>query len=192
MGEWIIPGDERPDNFLDMNLPITISDIAIRTELRPGDIGYVTYLHGDLYKKEYGYGIAFEAYVAQGFFEFYSQYDPGKDRVWVAEHGDRIIGFLLLMHREEDVAQLRYFILAAPYRGIGLGKKLAALFLSFAREQGYRRCYLWTTDELFAAAHIYRKMGFVLEEEIESTSFGKPLREQRYELVLMHNDPNAD
>jgi len=195
----------RPDNFLDMNLPIIISDIAIRTELRPGDIGYVTYLHGDLYKREYGYGIAFEAYVAQGFYEFYSQYDPGKDRVWVAEHGDRIIGFLLLMHRKEErsrerpnlkapadvgedldgkVAQLRYFILAPPYRGIGLGKKLAALFLAFAREQGYRRCYLWTTDELFAAAHIYRKMGFVLAEEIGSTSFGKPLKEQRYELAL--------
>jgi hypothetical protein len=63
-----------------MNLPIAIEDIVIRTELRPGDIGYVTYLHGDLYKKEYGYGIAFEAYVAQGFYEFYSQYDPGKDR----------------------------------------------------------------------------------------------------------------
>src|SRR5258708_4031632 len=112
-----------------MNLPIAIEDIVIRTELRPGDIGYVTYLHGDLYKKEYGYGIAFEAYVAQGFYEFYSQYDPGKDRVWVAEHGDRIIGFLLLMHRREDAAQLRYFILAPPYRGVGLGKKLAALFL---------------------------------------------------------------
>lgn len=187
-----------------------MEDIAIRTELRPGDIGYVTYLHGDLYKKEYGYGIAFEAYVAQGFYEFYSQYDPGKDRVWVAEHGDRIVGFLLLMHRkrsrerpnpeglamgvdlDENAAQLRYFILAPPYRGIGLGKKLAALFLAFARGQGYRRCYLWTTDELFAAAHIYRKMGFVLAEEIESTSFGKPLREQRYELVLMRKDPNTD
>jgi GNAT superfamily N-acetyltransferase len=191
MGEEIILGIG-PNNFLDMNLPITMEDIVIRTDLRPGDIGYVTYLHGDLYKKEYGYGIAFEAYVAKGFYEFYSQYDPARDRVWVAEHGDRIIGFLLLMHRKGDVAQLRYFILASPYRGIGLGKKLAALFLAFAREQGYRRCYLWTTDELFAAAHIYRKMGFVLAEEVESTSFGKGLKEQRYELILMEDGSNAD
>jgi peptidyl-dipeptidase Dcp len=154
-----------------MGLSVSLEDIDVRTELRPGDIGYVTYLHGDLYKKEYGYGIAFEAYVAQGFYAFYSHYDPGKDRVWVAEHGGRIVGFLLLMHRgeggcgsdlDEKVAQLRYFILDPRYRGMGLGKKLAALFLETMRERGYRRCYLWTTDELFAAAHIYRTMGFVL------------------------------
>jgi len=30
------------------------ADVTIRTTLRPGDIGYVTYLHGTLYAVEYG------------------------------------------------------------------------------------------------------------------------------------------
>jgi len=158
------------------------SDISIRTELRPGDIGYVTYLHGHLYKEEYSYGIA-EAYVAMGLYEFYRQYDPAKDGVWVAEHGERIVGFLLLMHREGNVAQLRYFILEPAYRGMGLGKRLMELFMDRLREVGYTGAYLWTTHELGVAASLYVRHGFVLVEEKESDAFGKKLLEQKYEWV---------
>jgi len=54
-----------------MTHKVSLDDIAIRTDLRSGDIGYVTYLHGMLYKQEYGYGIEFESYVAAGLHEFY-------------------------------------------------------------------------------------------------------------------------
>jgi hypothetical protein len=52
--------------------PIYLHDIHIRTTLQPGDIGYVAYLHGHLYSKEYNYGILFETYVAAGLVEFTS------------------------------------------------------------------------------------------------------------------------
>jgi len=42
----------------------------IRYHLKPGDIGYLTYIHGILYAKEYGYDRTFEAYVANGLAEF--------------------------------------------------------------------------------------------------------------------------
>jgi GNAT superfamily N-acetyltransferase len=167
-----------------MNSSVRLEDIAIRTRLRPGDIGWVTYMHGTLYQQEYQYGIGFEAYVAMGFYEFMQNYDDRKDRVWLAEHRRRIIGFLLLMHREPDAAQLRYFIIDPGYRGIGLGKKLSGLYMDHLRQTGYKTSYLWTTDELFAAAEIYRKMGFVLTEQRDSMAFGKPLKEQRYDLAL--------
>jgi ribosomal protein S18 acetylase RimI-like enzyme len=169
-----------------MTPKITLKEISIRTELRPGDIGYVTYMHGHLYQKEYGYGVSFEAYVAKGLYEFYKNYDRVLDCVWVAEHDEKIIGFLLLMHRQPGEAQLRYFIIAPTYRGIGLGKKLAQLFLAHLEKNGYQKCYLWTTDELFTAANIYRTMGFKLTEEILSTDFGKPLKEQRYDMALVY------
>lgn len=166
-----------------MKSSISLDDIRIRTELRPGDIGYVVYMHGALYSREYDYGIAFETYVAQGLHEFYQQYDPSKDRVWICEHGATIVGFLLLMHRG-DAAQLRYFVLHPDYRGIGLGKKLMTLYMEFLHACGYRSSYLWTTDHLPAAAALYKRHGFVLTEEKPSTSFGKPVVEQRYDLVL--------
>ncbi len=160
-----------------------LNDVIIRTELNPGDIGYVIYLHGYLYKKEYNYGIEFETYVASGLCEFYQQYDPQKDRAWVCEHENKIVGFLLLMHRG-DAAQLRYFILEPAYRGIGLGNKLMSLYMNYLKERNYKLSYLWTTDELPAAAHLYKKYGFKLTDERPSKAFGKPVKEQRYDLIL--------
>ncbi len=163
---------------------LTLSDIQIRTELQPGDIGYIVYRHGALYKEEYHYGIEFETYVAAGLHEFYQQYDPLKDRVWIAEHNHTIIGFLLLAHRPDNTAQLRYFLIEPGYRGIGLGKKLMELYMDFFHSCHYTSSYLWTTDELPAAASLYKRYGFVLTDEKASTAFGKPVKEQRYDLVI--------
>ena len=162
---------------------ISLDDISIRTELRPGDIGYVTYMHGALYSREFNYGIRFESYVAKGLCEFYEKYTPERNRIWACEHNDRMIGFLLLMDRGH-AAQLRYFLIEPEYRGIGLGSNLMDLYMSFLRECGYRESYLWTTHELSTAAHLYQRLGFKLAEEKESTAFGKPLMEQRYDLVV--------
>jgi N-acetylglutamate synthase-like GNAT family acetyltransferase len=161
-----------------------LEQITIRTDLRPGDLGYVIYLHGSFYGKEYGYGIQFEAYVALGLHEFYERYDPQRDRFWICEHQGRIIGCLLLMHRGGDSAQLRYFMVLPDYQGIGLGKRLMELFMEFLRQSGYRSAYLWTVNELPVAAALYRRHGFRPTEEKPSTAFGKPLREMRYDLFL--------
>ena len=166
-----------------MKNTVSLADISIRTVLQPGDIGYVVYMHGSLYGSEYNYGIQFETYVAKGLCEFYEKYDPTRNRVWVCEHNNRMMGFLLLMDRGES-AQLRYFLIEPEYRGIGLGSRLMRLYMDFLREHGYRQSYLWTTHELATAASLYKRFGFQLTEEKESSSFGKPLREQRYDLVL--------
>lgn len=162
---------------------VALDEISIRTEPRPGDIGYITYMHGALYHKEYGYRLQFERYVAQGLCEFYEKYDPDRNRIWVCEHKGRVIGFLLLMDRGH-AAQLRYFLIEPEYRGIGLGTKLLNLYMDFLRECGYKASYLWTTHELSTAAILYKRHGFKLSEEKDSTAFGKSLREQRYDLVL--------
>lgn len=161
-----------------------LGDITIRTDLRPGDLGYIIHLHGSFYGRQYGYGIQFETYVALGIHEFHQQYDPARDRFWICEHEGRIIGSLLLMHRGEHSAQLRYFLVLPGYQGIGLGRRLMELFMEFLRQRGYRSAYLWTVDELPVAAALYRRHGFRLTEEKPSTAFGKPLCEQRYDLVL--------
>ena len=163
---------------------MTVNDISIRTHLIPGDLGYIIYRHGKLYSEEYNFGVAFEAYVSAGIYDFYKYYFAARDCVWICEHNDAIVGFVLLMHRENHAAQLRYFYLERNYRGIGLGGKLMQLYMEFLKEKKYKSCYLWTTNEQQAAAALYKKHGFILTEEISSTTFGKALTEQRYELVL--------
>ena len=61
-------------------------EIILRTSFNPGDLGYVVYLHGKIYEQEYGYDLQFEAYVAKGISEFYTNYDPRLDGVWILEH----------------------------------------------------------------------------------------------------------
>ena len=63
--------------------------------------------------------------------------------------------------------------------------KLLNLYMDFLRECGYKESYLWTTHELDAAIHLYQRIGFTFTEEKESTTFGKALREQRYDLILL-------
>lgn len=162
---------------------LRLDDIRIRTELKPGDMGYVTFMHGVLYKKEYGYGIQFENYVALGLSEFYQQYDSTTNRVWICEHDERMIGFMLLMNRGK-AAQLRYFIIEPDYRGIGLGKKLMELYMQFLNSCGYESSYLWTTHELPTAASLYLRHGFRLTDEKPSSAFGKHVTEHRYDLQI--------
>ena len=108
-----------------------LNDIIIRNEIHAADVGYIIYLHGKLYKQEYDYGIEFEMYVAKGLVEFFEKYDDKKDRIWLCEYENKIIGSLVVMHRENHSAQLRYFLIEPEFRRLGLGKKLMELLLKF-------------------------------------------------------------
>lgn len=157
-------------------------EIGIRSVLKPGDIGYITYLHGALYAAEYGYDEAFEAYVAQGFCEFLANNNRERDRLWVAEDDASIVGSIAVKGREHDEAQLRWFLVHPSTRGIGLGRKLMQAAVAFCRERGFRSMYLWTTSELKAAAHVYHTFGFRKTQEKTHTLWSKSITENRYDL----------
>ncbi len=153
---------------------------TIRNTLLPGDLGQVAYLHGKIYAEEHGFGQDFEAYVMDSLLEFYRQYDPEIDRVWVVENDGRMVGFLLLMHRPENQAQLRYFIIEKEYRGTGLGRLLMGQWMDFFQQKGYAGAYLYTTSGLDPAVHLYERFGFRKVSEKQSEDFGVPLHEILY------------
>ena len=66
--------------------------MPIRTDTRPGDIGRVVEMHGELYAREYGLDHTFEGYVAAGLGEFAKAFDARKCRLWVAEEDGRLVG----------------------------------------------------------------------------------------------------
>jgi len=158
-------------------------EYTIRTYLKPGDIGYITYLHGILYAKEYGWDHTFEAYVAGPLSEFAKSHNPG-ERIWIVEVADKICGSIALTQIGTDIAQLRWFLLDPCLRGKGIGKKLINLLLDFAKEENYQFIELWTVRGLEAAVALYRKFGFELTEEKSSNLWGTTVIEQKYLLSL--------
>lgn len=162
---------------------INLEDITIRTDIRPGDIGYITYMHGWMYQEEYGYSTAFEGYVAESFHKFLINFNPEKDRLWCAEHNGNIIGCIGIAGWEES-AQLRWFLINPHYRGIGLGKKLLQEALDFVKEKNYKRVYLDTTNDLDKAINMYIKIGFVKKSEKPNNSWREDLTELEFEMKL--------
>jgi GNAT superfamily N-acetyltransferase len=158
--------------------------VHIRTDLRPGDIGEVVRLHGLLYAKEYHWDHTFEAYVAESLARFALNNDPTRERIWLVEAGGRVTGSIGIVAAEEDVAQLRWFLVAPSARGKGVGGTLLQHAIGFSRAANYGSIFLWTVDGLSAAAHLYKQAGFVLTEERRGLHWGAEVTEQRFELTL--------
>jgi GNAT superfamily N-acetyltransferase len=156
----------------------------IRSDLRPGDIGQILYLHGIHYRPEHGWDQTFEGYVAAGLAEFALGYDPSRDRLWLAEAGGEAVGCIAIVGHEEGRAQLRWFLVLPAYQGRGLGRRLLAEALAFCRERGFLSVFLWTVAGLPAAAHLYESAGFRPVAEKTHELWGDTLTEVRYELAL--------
>lgn len=161
----------------------TGTPVHIRSH-RIGDASSVAFLHGTLYSEEYALDSTFELEVGQGIMEFVAQFDPEWDGFWVAEAGDDVVGAIVIVHRGRELAQLRWFILRPAYRGLGVGRKLMTCALDFCRDKQFKKVFLWTFDELHAAIHLYRSLGFKRTETKTHRRWGRDLTEECYELDL--------
>ncbi|MCK1741405.1 MarR family transcriptional regulator [Bradyrhizobium sp. 139] len=167
-----------------LRLQRTPAPRAILRDPRPGDMGWVVQSHGALYASEYGFDSGFEALVAEIVAKYMTCYDPSRERCWIADIEGRPVGSVFLVKASDDVAKLRLLLLDPAARGQGLGQRLVAECVSFARACGYRRMTLWTQSILVAARGIYQGAGFKLVATEPHRSFGQNLVGETWERDL--------
>jgi N-acetylglutamate synthase-like GNAT family acetyltransferase len=159
-----------------------LEGFSIREQLIPGDLGYLAYLHAKIYHAECGYDLEFEGYVCKTFSEFTKRYWPERDRFFIAEKDGIIIGSIAILGHSDEEAQLRWFIIAPEYRGMGLGQKLFRMAMEFCHEKGFKKIWLLTTSDQEKATSMYTKEGFELVSEESLSVWGRNLVEKRFEI----------
>jgi DNA-binding MarR family transcriptional regulator/GNAT superfamily N-acetyltransferase len=154
--------------------------------LRPpaaGDLGWVVQQNGALYAAEYGWDSSYEALVARIVAEYAERAGP-REASWIAEVDGEPAGCVFCMRADDQTARLRLLLVVPRARGLGIGARLVAECVSFARKAGYREMVLWTNDVLTAARRIYERAGFELVSSAPHHSFGHDLAGQDWRLVL--------
>ena len=160
------------------------AEIRIRTH-GPGDLGWIVERHGAVYARDYGFDAGFEALVAEIAAKFLQDFDPARERCWIAELDGRRVGSVMLVKQSHETAKLRLLLVEAEARGLGLGRQLVETCLQFARATGYREVTLWTNSILEEARRLYESLGFTLVKEEPHHSFGRDLVGQDWSLRLL-------
>ncbi len=164
-------GDRRRDPALVLRPP------------RPGDLGWVVERHGALYAREYGFDARFEALVARVAAGFLDNRDDPRQAFWIAElDGERVGSIGCGRGPDAHTAKLRLLLLEPSARGHGVGKRLVAECVSFARAHGYGAMELSTVSILDTARSIYRAAGFELVAEADFDDWGPKLTDETWRL----------
>ena len=142
---------------------------------QPGDMGWIIHRQAVLYTQEYGWNNEYEALVAEILAKFVREFDPARERCWIAEKDGKVIGSVFIVRQDETTAKLRLLYVDPCARGLGIGSRLVDECLRFSRQVGYPKIVLWTNSILADARRIYDKAGFQLVEEEAHHSFGKDL-----------------
>lgn len=157
--------------------------LVLRAPL-PGDLGWVVQRNGALYAAEFGWDETYEALVAQIVAHYAARAGGKGEAAWIAEVAGEPAGCVFCMRKTDDTAQLRLLLVEPHARGMGIGARLVAECVAFARRSGYREMVLWTNDVLHAARRIYRRAGFELVSSEPHHSFGHDLVGQDWRLPL--------
>ncbi|MNV24034.1 acetyltransferase [compost metagenome] len=141
----------------------------------PGDLGYVIHRQALLYSREFGWNNEYEALVAEIISKFVREFEPSRERCWIAEKDGKVVGSVFIVQHDAATAKLRLLYVDPSARGLGIGSRLVDECMRFARLAGYTKMVLWTNSVLTDARRIYDRAGFALVQEEKHHSFGKDL-----------------
>jgi len=160
-----------------------MDEIALRL-FRAEDAPWLTERHGTLYAREAGFDATFAPLVAEIIADYLARHDPAREAGWIAEADGRPLGSIFCVAQGAEVAKLRLFLLEPEARGRGLGQRMLAHCMEFARAKGYARMTLATHESHRAACALYARNGWQIAEARPVHAYGCDLVEQTWEIAL--------
>lgn len=160
-----------------------VSDNCALRPHKAGDMGLIIHNHAVQFARDYGWNEEFEALVAEKTCAFIRNFNPARERCWVADIKGDVVGSVFVVSLDEGTGELRLLFVDPRVRGASIGEKLLKEALRFARHVGYKRLHMWT-ESLSHGAQLFTDAGFILIEETPHVRFGKELVGQKWELVL--------
>ena len=150
----------------------------------PGDLGELIRIHGIQNFADYGFNVAHEAYCARIAAEFIIGSNLPRSRAWLVKKETTVVGSILIIEREDNLAQLRLLFVDRSVRGEGVGRWLVEESVRYSRDAGFRGVYLWTVEGLDRAIRIYEAVGFRRTSESVSEGWGRKSVEVRFDLTF--------
>jgi putative acetyltransferase len=90
-------------------------------------------------------------------------YSQPRRAYFVVERAGRVMGvggIAPLDGGAPDVCELKKMYFLPEVRGVGMGERMLRRCLTFAREAGFRLCYLETLKTMTQAQKLYQRLGF--------------------------------
>ncbi|WP_365734843.1 GNAT family N-acetyltransferase [Planktotalea sp.] len=117
--------------------------------------------------------------------DFEANSDPSCEMGWIAREKDGLrLGSIFCVKLDDQTAKLRLFLCMPEVRGFGLGKRLLAHCMAFAKARRFQRMSLWTHESHESACALYTRTGWACLSSKPVHSFGVPLIEQQWEITL--------
>ncbi|MDZ7631720.1 MAG: bifunctional helix-turn-helix transcriptional regulator/GNAT family N-acetyltransferase [Gemmatimonadaceae bacterium] len=131
--------------------------------LRPhgaGDISYVAHRAIASAMEEFEFGAAYEILLLRSASAFLDRFDAERDCGWIAEREGVPVGCILVRHESAQIARLDMLHVESRARGIGIGRRLIAAAIDFARHAGYEVLELELFDAMKSARFLCHAAGF--------------------------------
>lgn len=102
------------------------------------------------------------AYEDKSLDDMYSYYDHPAMKYFVVIENDKIIGSAGIgpLPGEPEVCELQKMYFLPEARGRGIGAEMMQICLNYAKEAGYKKCYLETMPYMEHARKLYARTGF--------------------------------
>ena len=103
------------------------------------------------------------AYEDKSLDDMHGTYQNYNERYFVVEENGKLIGgcgIAPLLKADESICELQKMYFLPVARGRGIGAEMMKKSLDFARDAGYKQCYLETLPYMEHARKLYARTGF--------------------------------